>query len=389
MIQTFSAFTSEVDDVESAVTEIREQLAAEDALLKNTIGLITCLPEFIETGVVGALQDALPFDLIGQTTIAASTLGSETLDILNILVITSDELEFVVGQTEPITGENLCLLESSYHAAVGERTEQPAVTLLYGPLLMNVGGEFFVSAFNELTNNAPVFGSLAVDNTLDYHNSFVIYKGEASRDQLAFINIYGELNPQFYLATISHEKIFDEKGVVTSSAGNQLKTVDDKPAVDFLTSKGLAVNADGVIEGLNSFPYIVDYNDGTPPVVRVIFALTPEGDAVCLGGIPEGSTLGVGYFDDKDIRSTTRKALEAISSSSGKNAILFSCIGRYFTLGFEPEGEVLAARRILDSLGKTYTLAYSGAEICPVTNIADGVSLTNRFHNATFIAMVF
>jgi hypothetical protein len=388
-----SAFTSEIDEIDVAVTEIceqlREQLGAGNQLFANTIGLISCVPEFIETGVVKALQEALPFDLIGQTTLAAAAPNADSLEILNIFVITSDELEFVYGQSEPITGEDVNLLAPSYQAVVGDRTQKPAVTLLYGPLLTNVGGEFFVGAFNKLTCQAPVFGSLAVDNTIDYHNTFVIYKGEASRDQLAFLSIYGALKPTFYLATISHEKVFDQKGVVTSSAGSQIKGVDGKPAVDFLTSKGLATDADGAIEGLNSFPYIVDYNDGTPPVVRVIFAITPDGDAVCLGDIPEGSTLGVGYFDDADILVTTRKTLEDISANPGRNAILFSCVGRYFTLGFDPEGEAVATRELLDPLGKNYTLTYSGAEICPVTNIADGVSLTNRFHNATFIAMVF
>jgi hypothetical protein len=391
MIRTISAFTSEIDDVDVAVAEIRDQLGPEDQLLTHTIGLIACIPDFIETGVVKALQDALSFDLIGQTTLAAAAPGSDTLEILSIFVITSDELEFVYGQTEPITGEDVSLLAPSYQAATGDRapTDKPATTLIYGPLLLNVGGEFFVNTFNELTGKAPVFGSLAVDNTIDYHNSFVIYKGEASSNRLAFINVYGPLNPTFYLATISHEKVFDEKGVVTSSDGSQIKGVDGKPAVDFLKSKGLATDANGAIEGLNSFPYIVDYNDGTPPVVRVIFAITPEGDAVCLGDIPAGSTLGVGYFNDEDILVTTHKTLEDIASDSGKNALLFSCVGRYFTLGFEPEGEALAVHEVLDPLGKTYALTYSGAELSPVTNVADGVSLTNRFHNATFIAMVF
>lgn len=390
MIQTFSAFTSEIDDVEAAVAEIREQLGTENQLLTKSIGLVSCVPDFIESGVVAALQEALSFDLIGQTTIAAATPNSDSLEILSILVITSDELEFVYGQSEPITEEDLNLLAPSYRAAVGNRTAQPAVTLLYGPLLMSVSGEFFVAAFDELTDKAPVFGSLAVDNTIDYHNSFVIYKGEASRDQLVFLNIYGALKPKFYLATISHERIFDEKGVVTSSVGSQIKSVDNKPAVDFLTSKGLAINDDGVIEGLNSFPYIVDYNDGTPPVVRVIFAVTPQGDVVCLGNIPEGSTLGVGNFDDKDILVTTRKALTDISGDTDAHAaIVFSCLGRYLTLGLEPEGETAIAHELLDSLGKPYSLAYSGAEICPVTNVADSARLTNRFHNATLIAMVF
>jgi hypothetical protein len=390
MIRAFSAFSAEIDDIDAAVAEILSQLPPANDLLSHTIGLISCVPEFVESGVVKAVQEALPFDLIGQTTIAAASPHSSSLEILNILVISSDEVEFVHGQTEPVTEEDASIIASSYRPAVAGRTEKPAFILVYAPLLFNVGGDFFVNVFDELSGQAPVFGSLAVDNTIDYHKSGVIYRGEFSANQLAFIAVYGKVTPQFYFATISHKSIFEEKGVVTSSAGNQLKTVDGKPAVDFLRSKGLATDESGVIEGVNSFPYIVDYNDGTPPVVRVIFATTPEGYAVCLGDIPEGSTLSVGYFNEDEIVSTTRAGLSGFKLGEGQHlGIIFSCVGRYFMMTLDPAGEVDMAHEFIDPLGAPYILTYSGGEICPVTNIVDGVSLTNRFHNATFVALVF
>jgi hypothetical protein len=390
MIRTFSAFTAEIDAVEKAVAQIRSQLPPEDQLLSNTIGLISCVPEFVETGVVKALQEILPFDLIGQTTIAAASPGSSSLEILNILVITSDELKFALGQTEPIVEEDIRLISESYHAVSGDRTEKPAFILVYAPLLHTVGGDFFVDAFDELADHAPVFGSLAVDNTIDYHKSRVIYQGEATPDRVAFVAVYGDIKPQFYQATISGDSIFEEKGVVTSSNGNQLRAVDGKSAVEFLKSKGLVTDANGVIEGVNSFPYIVDFNDGTSPVIRVIFATTPEGYAVCLGDIPEGSTLSVGFFNEDEILATTRARLTSFSAEEGQHAgIIFSCVGRYFTMVLDPAGEIDAVHEFIDPLGKPYILTYSGGEICPVTNIADRTNLTNRFHNATFVALVF
>ncbi|MDR1184930.1 MAG: FIST C-terminal domain-containing protein [Coriobacteriales bacterium] len=390
MIRTFSAFTTEIDAVEKAVTQICSQLPPADQLLPHTIGLVSCVPEFVETGVVKALQETLPFALIGQTTIAAASPGSSSLEILNVLVITSDELEFVLGQTKPITEENAELISESYRAAIGDRAEKPAFVLVYAPLLHTVGGDFFVDVFDELTDHTPVFGSLAVDNTIDYRKSRVIYQGEATPDRIAFLAVYGDVRPRFYQATISGDSIFEEKGVVTSSDGNQLKTVDGKPAVEFLKSKGLVTDANGVIEGVNSFPYIVDFNDGTPPVIRVIFATTPEGYAVCLGDIPEGSTLSVGFFNEDEILATTRARLASFSTNEDQHAgIIFSCVGRYFTMVLDPAGEVDAVHEFVDPFGKPYLFAYSGGEICPVTNIVDGASLTNRFHNATFVALVF
>ncbi|MDR0347449.1 MAG: FIST C-terminal domain-containing protein [Coriobacteriales bacterium] len=390
MIRAFSAFTSEIDDVDEAVAEILGQLPAEDQFLSQTIALVSCIPEFIESGVLEALQAALPFDLIGQTTTAAASPGSDVLEILNLLIITSDELDFVHGQTEPIAGKDAKVLAEAYHGALGDRTERPAFILMYAPLLLNVGGDFFVNTFDELSGHTPLFGSIAIDNTIGYYKSSVIYRGESSPDRLAFIAIYGDITPRFYQATISHESIFEEKGVVTSSDGNQLMTVDNMTAVEFLKSKGLVAVANGAVEGINSFPYIIDYNDGTPPVIRVIFATTPEGYAVCLGDVPEGSTLSVGHFDEDEIVTTTRQGLERFKDEMGHHVcIVVSCVGRYFTMILDPTGEISATHEFIDPLGVPYILAYSGGEICPMTNIVDGVSLTNRFHNSTFVALTF
>ncbi|MDR1185578.1 MAG: FIST C-terminal domain-containing protein [Coriobacteriales bacterium] len=390
MIRAFSAFTSEIDDVDAAVAEILAQLSIEDRLLSNTIGLVSGIPEFVEGGVVEALQEALPFDLIGQTTIASVSPDSVSLEILNVLVITSDELEFACGQTASITSTDKDLIAEAYHAVTGAHAETPALILMYAPLLLNVGGDFLVSTLDELSGHTPLFGSLAIDNTIDYHKSSVIYRGKAWTDRLAFVAIYGDIKPRFYQATISHESIFEEKGVVTSSDGNQLKMVDNMTAVEFLKSKGLVAVANGAIEGINSFPYIVDYNDGTPPVIRVIFATTPEGYAVCLGDIPEGSTLSVGHFDEDEILTTTRRGLASFEGVEDMHAgIVFSCVGRYFTMVLDPAGEANAMHEFIDPLGMPYILAYSGGEICPMTNIVDGASLTNRFHNSTFIALMF
>jgi hypothetical protein len=390
MIKAFSAFTSEVDDVDVALAEILGQLSLEDQLLSNSIGLVSCIPEFVESGVVRALQDAVPFDLIGQTTIAAASPGSDSLEILNILVITSDELMFASGQTAPVISEDVSLIADAYHAATDAHAEKPALILAYVPLRFNVGGDFIVTAFDAASDCVPLFGSFAADNTIDYRKCNVLYRGEASSDRLAFVAIYGAIEPQFHVATISHDSIFEEKGVVTSSDGNQLRTVNNMTAVEFLKSKGLVAVANGAIEGINSFPYIVDYNDGTPPVIRVIFATTPEGDVICLGDIPVGSTLAVGHFDEEEIRVTTRRSLASLKNTREQHVgIIFSCIGRYFTMMLGPTGETDAIHEYIDPSGVPYIFAYSGGEICPMTNIMDESSLTNRFHNSTFIVLLF
>jgi hypothetical protein len=240
------------------------------------------------------LQEALPFDLIGQTTLAATAPGSAILENLTILVLSSDDMEFVATLSEPINGEDKTLLRATYDQAAAKHDERPALILSFVPLLLNVGGDFFVNTLNEASGGAPLFGSLAVDNTSDYHESRVIYRGVAYPSSLALILLYGDYKPRFVLATISRDTILGGSGIVSKSRGNQVLEIDGGPALKFLLSRGLAADENGEITDLNFFPYVVDYNDGTDPVIRVIFATTPEGDVVCLGDIPEGASLSVG-----------------------------------------------------------------------------------------------
>lgn len=388
MIRSFTAFTSEIDDVELAVSEVLAQLDLENKLLRNTVGILTCYAEFIESGVVAALCESLPFEVLGTTTIANAARDSLGEMSLAIMVLTSDDVSFTICLTDSILGEDEAPLRASYEAAVANQTGKPALMVSFAPLLLNVSGDFYVSAMTVISGGVPNFGTLAVDHNQDYHDSHVIVNGEAWKDRYAFMLIYGDIHPTFYIATISDEKIFPEKGAVTASQGNQLQTVNGISVIDYLQSLGLAKNDDGTITGINSFPFIMDYNDGTPPVVRVMFALTPEGYAVCGGDIPVGATLSVGAISTEEVIASTKAALEkTLGAGRPDVALLFSCIGRYFAQGFDPTAEMEA---VIDRFRGTeipYLLTYSGSELCPVYS-GDGKT-TNRNHNDTFIICVF
>jgi hypothetical protein len=389
MITSFSVSTAEIDDVEFALQEILERLDPDTRLLKNSVGLISCQPGFIESGVVEALSAELPFEVIGQTSIANTTTGSSELSELSLLVLTSDDVEFVTGLTQPILEEDASGIAKSYEAALEGRDDKPALVIGYVPLLLNVGGDFYVHALGEASGGVPFFGSISVDDTIDYHNSRVLYNGEAYVNQLAFVLLFGAVKPRFYLATISHDKVFNQTGVVDASLGNQLQRVNGAPVAEFLKQQGLTENDKGELEGVNSFPYIVDFNDGTDPVIRVMFAITPEGYAVCGGDIPVGATLSVGYFDEDEILRSSEEELAQIQLNADSGAILvFSCIGRYLNLGYNADGEANLLRAALDKTGIPYSLTYSGGEICPVHSKDDATLLTNRYHNSTLIVCV-
>lgn len=134
-----------------------------------------------------------------------------------------------------------------------------------------------------------------------------------------------------------------------------------------------------------SFPFLIDYNDGTKPVLRSIYTFTPEGYAVCGGRMPIGTTLMVGDIDLADVVYTTGETVKQILQVPEPSCILiFSCLTRYLVLGADPTAEMEQVRSSLHDT--VYQFCYSGGEICPVYN--EHGRLVNRFHNCTLVACV-
>lgn len=384
MIKTITAYTHEIDDAEQAVSDLLKQL--ENKLLKNSVGLVTCFADFIDSEVVKELAEQVSFPIVGKTTIGNMTAAEKSNMMLTLTVITSDDVEFVAGLTDPIPGEDETPFRKAYEKANQDRKEKPALMISFAPLMMNVGGDFFVNTLNRISEGVPNFGTITVDHNSDYHAAQVIYGGEAYRDRLAFVLAYGNITPKFYVASISEEKLYRNKGVVTASQGNQLQTVDGVPVIDYLESIGMQKNEDGTITGVNSFPFVVDFGDGSKPIVRVLFAITPEGYAVCGGDIPVGTKLSVGSIDADEVLNTSEKALNEVQEKSSINGmIMFSCVGRYFALEFDSTKEM---DLIQEKTGEIpFVFAYSGGEICPLYD-RDG-NTVNRFHNDTLVICTF
>jgi hypothetical protein len=386
MIKAFTAFTAEIDDTEAAVGEIMDQLDQCGGLLKNSVGLLACYSEFIDSDVIKELCEALPFEVIGTTTLCNAVQGATGRMLLTMIVLSSDDAEFSVGLTDTLTTADETPLREAYEKAASKLASKPALMVSFAPLLVNASGDFYADAFTKISGGVPNFGMLAVDHNTDYHDSQVICAGEAYRDRYAFLLVSG-VTPRFFIASISSEKIFMDKGVVTAASRNQVQTINNRPVIEYLQSLGLKKNDEGTITGVNSFPFVVDYNDDTTPVVRVIFAITEEGYAVCGGDIPNGATLSVGHIDTDEVLSTTTNVIsEAIASGKPDCILMFSCAGRYFALGFQPLSEMEHIQKILGETAIPYHIAYSGGELCPVySRNKEVLDITNRNHNDTFI----
>lgn len=381
MLQAMSAFTFEIDDPDTAVAEITRQIDLKK-LRAHSLGILTCSPAFIETGVVQAISEALPFDSIGCTTAGTAVAASLGELMLSLVVLTSDDLDFSIGCTESLENEQEAPIAAAWQEAVKGKDGKPAMMLVFAPFIINVGGEVFVETLSRINGGLPVFGTLAVDSTPQAVESKTFFKGKDSQTAMSFALLYGDVHPSFYVASIPDDKIQKQRGIITRSSGNILMEINNTPLIDYLKSLGLRQNG-GTWESV-TFPFIVDYNDGTKPVARSIYAITGEGYAVCGGFMPENATVSMGSLDFTDvIRSTSETVNTIMEQKQGSCLIMFACLYRFLMLGANTTAEMEAIQDV--AAGKQeYQFSYSGGEMCPVYT-GEGTTV-NRFHNCTFIA---
>jgi hypothetical protein len=388
MVKTLTAFTAEVDDPDVAVTEIKTQLD-KLKLLKHSIGILSCHADCISSNVVKEVCASLSFEVVGITTLINMVPASSGEILLSLFVITSDEAQFSTGITGAFSSPDESLIAGAYNKAAANLSEKPTLILNFAPLLSNVSAEFFVDAFTKVSDGVPVFGTVAVDHTFDYKETRVIYNGQAFAANDAFIIASG-LPAQFFITSISAEKSLFGTGSVTASSENQLISVNNVSVLDYFLKLGILKNDPESLNTVNSYPFIVDYGDGTTPVVRNIFAFTPEGAAVCGGTIPVGARIRVGSIDAAAVVASSEKAIKTIIKQKGINGILmYSCIGRYYAPGFAPVNEVETIRAIMAQNDISYQFTVSGGEFCPVYVNEQNDVIKNRLHNDSIVMCVF
>ena len=384
MIRVLTAYTTELDDQKIAVKQITSQLIDDGSYLANTIGIVACHYEFVTSGIYNAVCEALPFEIVGTISSAQSIQGDLGSLILTLYVMTSDDVEFDKVLTPSLNVEAAQVIKESYMSV--HRDKKPALILIYAPFMLQNSGDDYVEVLTEASGGVPCFGTISIDDTLDFANCYVLANGVHYRDRMAMIIIYGDIKPKFYVANISEDRIIGKSAVVTKSAGPVLMEVNERPVFDYFNDLGL-VKASETQYALAVLPFMLDYNDGTPKVSKIFVTLTPEKYAICAGSMPQGCTMYMATTDKDDVILTTCASLDMIAkdieSSNASALLIYTCISRGMTLGSEQYKEL----ELIDmKIGKKipFYAANSGGEICP-TQISNEIAI-NRFHNNAFIA---
>lgn len=384
MIRVLVAHTFELDDTDAAVSEVLAQLDLDNTLRKHAVGLVACHADFLYEGVVKALSEALPFDLVGITTLGSSINGSLGVDILTLSVLTSDESSFSTALTTSLMEDQRKPVADAYAEAADRLPETPSFVLVYGPFLEEPGADAYIVEMNRLCAGVPMFGSVACDHNIDFRDAHVFRNGDYARDALAMVLVSGPDLPKFFFVSISEDNIPKQKGIISSSAGNVIRTINSMPAMEYLRSIGVSASQFGE-SGI--IPMMVDYMDGAPPIGRGIYNTKDNGNVVCSGDVPENGAIAPAFLDADEVARSAKEILDKVAQEKDVSGMLvISCLSRSLVLGGEP----LREAELVDNAVGTFVpchLLYSGGEICPI--YTKNGKPANRFHNFSFTVCLF
>ncbi|MDR1353653.1 MAG: FIST C-terminal domain-containing protein [Treponema sp.] len=359
MIKILTAFTEEIDDIEQALAELLEQLDLDHKSLANSLGIIHCFSDFVDSGVVRALAAKLPFDTVGCTTLSASISSGMGQIGLTVTVLTSDDVGFACGVSAPITASVDAPLTELY-GRIGLK-EKPVMLMPFIPFLFQVGGDEFVDKLSALSGGVPAFGTLAISNETDFSRTFTFYNGEAYPASMALAVLTGNAAPEFLSVSVNEENILKQKAVVTGTNRNILQSINNMPAVKYLESIGLAKGGD--IGGLASMPFIIYLEDGSI-LTRACIGANEEGALILCGGVPLNSAVALATMGFEDvIGSTGNKIREALAAAKDRGFLMYSCAARNWSLGLRPMAEHEKAKECLGD--RPYHFVYSGGEVFP------------------------
>jgi hypothetical protein len=388
MIKVFTAYTRESRNAGAAVGELRKRLDLEGRRLKNSVGIFAFHPDYLDSGAVKALGEALPFDTIGGTTAASAVGGANDEKIFTVSVLTSDDVVFRAGASRPIEDDANGPIRELYSRVAPPEMGKPSLLIALGPVIESAGGDDIVAAIDEISGGVPLFGTLAFTPSEDLSGIEACANGRRFTDAVTLIAFFGEVDPRFHISLPPEAKRTHEKALITQAEKNRVERINGFIPVTYLEKIGLAERG-RVDSDIITHPFVLTLKDGSC-VVRDAYKVADDGSILCYGSVPKGARVTFSEVDTDFVlfsasELTDRILADALASAS-ENVLIFSCGSRRWILEAQANLEMMeTAQKLGASL--SYHLAYSGGEICPVKN-AEG-QWVNRFHNFSMIACVF
>jgi hypothetical protein len=379
MVKTLTAYIREPDSPARVAASIAEQLNLKENRLKNSFALIFHHKYFHKTKVFRAIYKTLNMETLGIASSMLSASGAYG-EILTVMVLTSDDVEFVSGLSAPIFANYEILLSELYHTTADKISAPARLMLLFSQPSYDLCGGNILDRMNEVTGGLDIFGTITSTYPYDKEVCGIFYNGGFYTDRVAIVLLCGVLDVSFFAWRIPVERFGIKDILVTESKKNILLEFNNVPALTFLKDMGL-------VEGLDDIELLIIpicvLKPGGGHRTLVMQGIVDSDHVVCQAEIPPGSIISLGSISHDDVIASMKNLAKEIPDDNS-GAIIFSCFVRSLVLGLDTEAETAY---LAENLKNPFMFAYSGGEYCPVTENTGRRS--NAFLNVSITACFF
>lgn len=363
-----------------------------------TLGFLVCDSRIRYAEVLAALTQALPFPIVGGTTMLMPLAASPDETSACLLVFQREGLLFSVAISEPLDETNSAAqVQAVYSACVNGLAGPPKLFIPYIPLDHGLIADRFFSDLFAQANGIPVFGGITTDD-LDSTTAAVFANGQALHNRMVLLALGGNIQPVFAMG--SQLTVMTERApTVTASSGNIVSRVDDMTFCEYMQSLGLKPedrkNGTDALVQYGPLPVHVrakpEETDGVPEIRCMRYTNVQDGSAAFSSGLPVGKRVHLGLILKSDVVESAQRCLDQLLARAAQNEaqgyrynvlLLVCCAARYFAMvGGENLESTLLRQKIPPHLA--HSSYYGFCEVGPTQNTQG--TLHNRTNNTSIV----
>jgi hypothetical protein len=303
--------------------------------------------------------------------------------MLAVAALTSDDVFFRTGISDSLDMDGEARIKELYQRLSDYNESAHSLMLICHANPGRFPGDKVVHILKRMSVGTPVFGTNALDETIENRTPLIIYDGGAYSDRLALLAVYGAVESRFEIKSLPLMNIYSKPVIVTDVQDSRIISINNRPAVEFMEMLGI-ISKDKV-NAVYGFPLLIDNNDGTGPKSCAIHSIEDGSVLRCGSAIARGATLKlVSQMQEKVLHSSEQFAEMLKKSGDKKSHLIISCFGRSAPL-VDLEDEMRLFQKHLE--GIPYVFIYSGGEFCPVQDEQGGIR--NCFHQFSIISLSF
>lgn len=379
MLKIGIGHSEDIDSAE-AIADILEQCATGLEGIQAQAGLVYASNDHEFELILNTINEAHPnIQLIGCTTDGemSSTLGF-TEDSLNLILFSSDEIEFTAGVADGVSRNLVASITQAVRDAKSQSTKENRLCIM-NPSSLTVSGVQVVEEFRKnLGENFPIFGATAADQW-EFNQTYQFCNTTVYTDAVPFLLFSGQI---FFGSGVSSGwSAIGKRGIITRVENNVLFEINNQPALDFYKHY-----LGDEVEPIGEFPLAV-YESGQESdfYLRSPLTINDDGSLVFAGDLAEGAEVQITHTTrDKIIEASEAAVSTSIHNYAGDRpdvAICFSCAGRKQVLGTRTQEEIQLLKKFNPDL-KIFGF-YGYGEIAPLERFTP-----TMFHNETFISLL-